>query len=613
MDDQVTLEAYSDENRALIHNGRNDEAIAICKHILHYYPKHIDSYRQLGEAYLEKGELDNAKDMFRRVLGADPENVIACVGLATIFEQQHLIDEAVWHLERAYEIAPGNLEIHKELLRLYSEAGKPRQRLKLSPAGLARLYVQEGLYSQATQELRAIAAESPSQFDARVALAEVLWRAGRLREAADAAQALLTPLPYCLKANLILGTAWKESSLAEADVYLSRAQELDPTNKTAQRLLGTRSPLPLAQISVPRYVEGVPPPPAIPPTPAPSVQPTVEPGESITEQPSVERTDFFAETPTIESQPPIATTAPSVSVEAGGESTPKPDLPVANLPPWLLSEFPEPAESKPPTTMPEAKPPAQAESPQTTIEGLPTWLTESQSTTPSAETMPAPEIAKPPSWIEGLGEASASVPAEEKTETAAAPTPEGVPDWLRELQAQSAPAQEPAPTPKAETAQSDEYVVPAFLAPEPKEAQPAAEQPAPAITESGPPIAVELPTTPTTAERAAQTVAATPESTKPAEPTPKRKRQPKGYSHLVLARDHRDANRIDDALVEYDYLVQHAPRLVKEVIDDLEVMTAREDAPLKAHRILGDAYTHADRLAEALERYQFVLERTSAS
>ncbi len=51
---------------------------------------------------------------------------------------------------------------------------------------------------------------------------------------------------------------------------------------------------------------------------------------------------------------------------------------------------------------------------------------------------------------------------------------------------------------------------------------------------------------------------------------------------------------------EYDYLVQHAPGLVNAVIDDLELLTARTDAPLEAHRILGDAYTRADRLAEAL-------------
>ena len=98
-------------------------------------------------------------------------------------------------------------------------------------------------------------------------------------------------------------------------------------------------------------------------------------------------------------------------------------------------------------------------------------------------------------------------------------------------------------------------------------------------------------------------------------PTPtlrarKPKRTPKGAERLAQARQYRDAKEIDKALVEYDYIVQRAPRLVKEVIDDLEVLVQPLDAPLEAHRILGDAYTRADRLNDALERYRFVMEHS---
>ncbi|MBI3407353.1 MAG: hypothetical protein HY040_03225 [Planctomycetes bacterium] len=37
---------------------------------------------------------------------------------------------------------------------------------------------------------------------------------------------------------------------------------------------------------------------------------------------------------------------------------------------------------------------------------------------------------------------------------------------------------------------------------------------------------------------------------------PKRKRQPRGYAHLAQARALRDANRVEEALVEYDYVAQ---------------------------------------------------------
>jgi hypothetical protein len=133
--------------------------------------------------------------------------------------------------------------------------------------------------------------------------------------------------------------------------------------------------------------------------------------------------------------------------------------------------------------------------------------------------------------------------------------------------------------------------------------------PAPEVVQTAPPIVVEMPP----AESAVQPPAEMPAEGTAAAIASKRKRQPKGYPHLVLAREHRDASRTQDALVEYDWLVQHAPRLVSSVIEDLEGLIARPDAPLEAHRILGDAYTRADRLPEALQRYQFVLECKSAS
>ena len=546
MDDQVTLEAYADENRALIHNDRNDEAIAICKHILRYFPKQVESYCQLGAAFLEKGEYANATDVFQRVLSADPENVTAHVGMASVLEQRHSIDEAIWHLERANEITPGNFEIQKELLRLYSEAGKPRSRLKLTPAGLARLYDQEGLYAQAIQELRAIIDESPTRFDARVALAETLWHAGRIHESAETAQGILNSLPYCLKANLIVGAAWKESGLPDSATYLNRAQELDPTNKVAARLFGARSPLTVTEISVPRYVEGMPPPPLPQETRTTPLSP--EPIEPSEEKVTAEMAAFFAETPT--GAAPPAEVPQSPVVEAGVE------------------------------------PAAGAES-----EKLPAWLeeTEEEPSLPSAGLAEQYSAEQAPAWMENSDQPDASfLTAEAEGQAAEPEASEVMPAWLR---APSAPAEEVAPAPQEETAPIEDYVAPASTAPGAEETPPAVAQESSA--KQAPPLVIEMPS--------AQAAAS------------KRKRQPKGYPRLIQAREHRDANRVSDALSEYDWLVQHAPRLVNDVIDDLEALTAREDAPLEAHRILGDAYTRADRLSKALDRYQFVLERTSKS
>ncbi|HEX7587331.1 MAG TPA: tetratricopeptide repeat protein, partial [Anaerolineae bacterium] len=474
MDDLVTLEAYADENRALIRNGRTDEAVAICKHILNYYPKHIESYRQMGEAYLEKENLDPAVDLFRRVLSADPENVIAYVGLATVFEKQHLLDEAAWHLERADEMEPGNFEIHKELLRMYSEAGKPRQRLKQSAAGLARLYDQEGLYSQAIQELRGITRESPSRYDARTMLAETLWHAGRIREAAEIAQGILTALPYGLKANLILGTAWKESGLADYETYLNRAEEVDPSNKIAHRLLGPRSPLNVNVISVPRYVPGALPPPLSRSFPLSPAEPVSEPLDALTVESTAPTDDLFAEPLTTEEE---GGGSPSLAPET--EPTLKPNLPGANLPPWLVSPSSESSEAALPSRTTATN--SLSEKDTTALESedddLPAWLRgkgSGQQAEPPISDSSEAAAEQLPTWLDNSSGEIGAVGSEDQLQTVESTSEDqsqavestsaedDVPDWLRTLQAQSAPAGEPEPA--EETGATEDYVLPDFLA-----------------------------------------------------------------------------------------------------------------------------------------------------
>lgn len=685
MDDQITLTAYADQVRELIRHERTDEAIAICKHILRFYPKYIDAYRQMGEAYLERGDHESAKDLFRRVLSADPENMVAYIGLATIFEREYVINEAVWHMERAYELAPGDPDLQQELVRLYNAMDmKAHLRAKLTPGALARIYAQEGLFSQAIQEFRAIMAGMPARFDIRVALAETLWRMGRLGEATQVAQSILEQMPYCLKANLILGTAWKEAGLPDSDVYLQRAQALDPTNRIATQVLGSHSPLPLLEPTVPRYIE----------TPIEAAPPTPEFAPTELATPSAEPT-VSAEASWLESLETPTTELPVVPEQAVESAPPVSET---QLPPWLRTEEGVPTEEEMPSAPAETAVPSWLETPTEPTEAapaeaaipseqIPDWLKGLAPTEPVAPTIEPTEPTVPseeiPAWLKGLAPAEPAEPITPQVAPEAAPTIEEQPTWLQELP----PIEEAAPTPAqpiAEEAQDIEVTSAEELAellqeptapaeqapvrivppeeelppwlqgfeelgykrteePAPSEPQPSVIEPTLAEAETVPTWLTEVekptPLAETPIEKEAELPVwmrePTPESAQPAieepflvegreqaqpeavvsepapPPPPKRKRQPKGYGHLVQARAYRDANRLEEALAEYDYVVQHAPRLVDQVIDDLEILIQRLDVPLDAHRILGDAYTRADRLAEALERYRFVLEHVS--
>src|SRR5512138_769227 len=98
---KVSLRVYNQEIEAMIDRGQLDEAIAHCKHILKTFPKHLETYRLLGKAYLEYKRYPDAADVFSRVLVGVPNDFVANVGMSIINDEQNNLDKAIWHMERA--------------------------------------------------------------------------------------------------------------------------------------------------------------------------------------------------------------------------------------------------------------------------------------------------------------------------------------------------------------------------------------------------------------------------------------------------------------------------------------------------------------------------------
>jgi len=254
-----SLRGHCDKAREQLRAGKYDRSITHCRALLMLYPKCVPAYTIMGEAYLAKGEHAEAANLFRRTLGADPEATIPYAGLGLIYEERGLLEEAIWQLERAFELAPHNKEIRASLLDLYTQRDATLlSRIELTRAGLARIYARGHLYPKAISEFRDLLRKEPMRMDLRVALAEALWRDGRYDGAAVVCQGILDLAPNCLKANLILGEIWLRDKDHEADgrALLDQAQMLDPENAVAQRLFGDRSPLAPRIVPVPPYVIG---------------------------------------------------------------------------------------------------------------------------------------------------------------------------------------------------------------------------------------------------------------------------------------------------------------------------------------------------------------------
>jgi tetratricopeptide (TPR) repeat protein len=226
---KVSLRAYNREIEAMIDRNHLDEAVAHCKHILKTFPKHLETYRLLGKAYLEYKRYPEAVDIFSRVLVAMPSDFVSNVGMSIIRDDENKLDDAIWHMERAFETQPSNAAIQSELQRLYSRRdGVQLPRIRMTHGALANMYVKGELYPQAISEIKSVLKEDPGRNDMQALLGRAYYRSGAKNDAAEVASALLRLEPYSLDANRILVEILGVDHPESVQVYRQRVVELDP-------------------------------------------------------------------------------------------------------------------------------------------------------------------------------------------------------------------------------------------------------------------------------------------------------------------------------------------------------------------------------------------------
>lgn len=227
---KIPLRAYNREIEAMIDRGESNAAIAHCRHILKYYPKHIDTYRLLGKAYLESQRYAEAADVLQRILSAVPDDFISQIGMSIIREDEGNLDAAIWHMEKAFEAQPSNTAVQDELRRLYGRRdGVEPPKIRLTRGALVRMYARGELYQQAIAEIRAALAEDPLRVDLEVILARMYYLSGQTVAAIEVCSRLISKLPYCFEANRILAETLPQTSRAEdAKIYQQRVFAMDP-------------------------------------------------------------------------------------------------------------------------------------------------------------------------------------------------------------------------------------------------------------------------------------------------------------------------------------------------------------------------------------------------
>ena len=227
---EISLRVYQSKLEDLLGRRMANEVIAHSRHILTEYPKNLKAYSQMGQALSSVSRWEEAAELFRRLLGALPYDYVAHSHLGKIYQQLGQIDDAIWHVERAYDQQPNNSEIVDLLRTLYKQhRGKDIQRLQLTAGAVAQQHIRNNLYLQAVSVLDKALKRYPNRIDLRVLRARALWLAERHMDAAESAVDVLATLPYSLVANRILTELWlMEQRPSDAQRYLSRVEDLDP-------------------------------------------------------------------------------------------------------------------------------------------------------------------------------------------------------------------------------------------------------------------------------------------------------------------------------------------------------------------------------------------------
>jgi len=226
----VNLREYVAKLDDWMQEGSADHVVWHARHILQYYPKNVDAYRYVGQALASLGHLEEASAVLRRVLSVIPDDGKAHAVLSEIYERLNRPNEAIWHMERAYEQDTNNPEVIDELQRLYREHRHiTNPRLHLTTAAAARQDIRSGAYDRAVNALRSALDRAPQRADLQLLLAQALWRRGDLVDAAEVAMDVLQTYPDCMSANQIMAELWlQEGRPSDAQRYVNRLESIDP-------------------------------------------------------------------------------------------------------------------------------------------------------------------------------------------------------------------------------------------------------------------------------------------------------------------------------------------------------------------------------------------------
>lgn len=201
----------------------------------------------------EKGQLDQAKDLYAQALALDDTNLQALHGLAVLMIQTNHLPKANELLHRILELDPGLAQAHYHLGHVHFLSGKLQQAkasfekaLEINPNhseahnNLGVLLREFGKLEEASKHFYRAIDLDPHNISALNNLGTALSKLGQDHEAALAFKRAIDLEPSYFEANKNLGNLLKDMGYTQdAITYLEKAQRLSSQNKETLFVLAT--------------------------------------------------------------------------------------------------------------------------------------------------------------------------------------------------------------------------------------------------------------------------------------------------------------------------------------------------------------------------------------
>ena len=190
---------YLERGRAMLEEGRLNEAIAELSRATSLDPKLSQAHSLLAVAYDRKGLPDRADDSYRRSINADDRDPQALNNLGYSLYLNGNYRAAVDKLKKAAKLAPkdsrilNNLALAQVRLGKYDDAYRNFARAEgefNGRANIAAMLIRTGREDKAVEHLEAARRLQPEAENVLRQLAELYERTGRGEKAADARQTL---------------------------------------------------------------------------------------------------------------------------------------------------------------------------------------------------------------------------------------------------------------------------------------------------------------------------------------------------------------------------------------------------------------------------------------